>query len=138
MSAAHLAPLVFGCDNWYLGHMFARFRRILTITLALSLAAGLVTHGVRAMELGSDIVIAAATGMPDMPMSGKCDGCAGDEKTTMPAACSAFCNSVIALPSEVVEFNAVLIGTMWPSIETIGIGHSYPPEPHPPKPIVLS
>ena len=106
--------------------------------LALVLAVGLVAHGVGVVSAGSETTMTAAADMPDMPTPNKCDGCAGDEKAMMPAACAAFCNNLIALSSEVVVFDTALIGTLWPSAEIVATGHTFPPDPHPPKPIVLS
>jgi hypothetical protein len=55
-----------------------------------------------------------------------------------PAACSAFCGAVIAVPSVAPVFNAIPIGTLVPSAGAIVTGHSDPPDPYPPRPTILS
>ena len=83
----------------------------------------------------------AASDMPmsnDIPMSGKCDGCAGDEKGVASAACSAFCSAVIAAPSVAAVFDAVPIGTLGPSAAATVTSHADPPDPYPPRPAILS
>jgi hypothetical protein len=93
---------------------------------ALVLAAGLVAHGFGGMPTSSD-----------MPMPGKCNGCVGDEKGVAPAACSAFCGAVIELPLIPAGFDAVSIDTLGPAVEQIVTGHADPPDPYPPRPIIL-
>ena len=118
-----------------------KIRRLLVCTLALALAAGLVTHSVpsgksgpKAADMTTTVSMDAAA---DLPMHSKCDGCAGDEKGLMPTACAAFCGSVIALPLPVI-FHAGQIVTMWPPAGTDATGHTAPPDPYPPRPVVLS
>lgn len=106
------------------------------------LAVGLVAHGVG----GSDLIVksdmTAASYMPssgDMPMSGKCNGCAGDEKGIAPAAaCSAFCGAVITVPAVALVRYAVPAEALSPGVEPNAIGHADPPEPYPPRSTVLS
>jgi hypothetical protein len=71
-------------------------------------------------------------------MSGKCDGCAGDEKGVGPAACSAFCSAAIAMPSMAVIFDTAFIDTLGPAAEPIVTGRADPPDPYPPRPTILS
>jgi hypothetical protein len=118
-----------------------KIRQISALLTALVLAAGLVVHGFAGPEMGFKSAIATANDMPmssDMPMSGKCDGCAGDEKGVAPAACSAFCSAVIAAPSVAAVFDAVPIDTLGPSAGPIVTGHADPPDPYPPRPTILS
>ena len=118
-------------------------RRISALLSALVLAFGLVTHGFAGPEMVVKSALTAATDMSmpmsgDTPMSGKCDGCAGDEKGVAPAACSAFCGAVIALPSMAVVFDTVLVDTLGPSTGPIVTGHADPPDPYPPRPAIVS
>jgi hypothetical protein len=118
-----------------------KIRRISALLVALVLAVGLVTHGFAGPDMVVKSAVTAAVDMPmsaDMPMSGKCDGCAGDEKGVAPAACSAFCSAVIAVPSVAAVFDAVPIDTLVPSAGAVVTGHSDPPDPYPPRPIILS
>jgi hypothetical protein len=52
-------------------------RRLLVFLLSVTLATGL---SVCVVEAGSMDMTAAAMATTDMPMHGKCDGCAGNEK----------------------------------------------------------
>jgi hypothetical protein len=118
-----------------------RIRRISALLAALVLAAGLVAHGFAGPEMVIKSAIAAASDMPmsnDMPMPGKCNGCAGDENGVAPAACSAFCGAVIAVPSVVAIFNAVPIDILRPLAGQIEAGHADPPDPYPPRPTILN
>jgi len=121
---------------------FEKLRRASAIVAALILAAGLVMHGFTGLDTGSSTsATSIATQMPmptDMPMSGQCDGCAGQEKGMSPAACSAFCSAVLAVPSVAVVFNTISIETLGPSAGPIVTGHADPPDPYPPRPILLS
>lgn len=118
-----------------------RTRRISVLLLPLVVAAGLVAHGFVGPDLVVKSTITAAGDMPmssDMPMSGKCDGCAGDEKGMGSAACSAFCGAVIAVPSAVAIFYAVPIDILRPLAGSIETGHASPPDPYPPRPTIRS
>ena len=130
--------------NCYCGRMLCeKTRRISALLSALVLAFGLVTHGFAGPEMVVKSALTAATDMSmpmsgDTPMSGKCDGCAGDEKGVAPAACSAFCGAVIAAPSVTAVFDAVPIDTLGPSAGAIVTGRADPPDPYPPRPTILS
>ncbi len=128
--------------NRYCNRMLPeKARRISALLSALVLAVGLVTHGLAGPDLGFKSAIAASDDMSmssDMPMTGKCDGCAGDERGMAPAACSAFCGAVISVPSVIAVFDAVPIGTLGPSTGTIVTGHADPPDPYPPRTNILS
>jgi hypothetical protein len=128
--------------NCYRDRMLSeKTRRISALLSALVLAVGLVTHGFAGTDMVVKFSMTAAADMPkanDMPMSGKCDGCAGDEQGVAPAACSAFCGAVIAAPSVAAVFDAVPIGTLGPSAGAIVPGHADPPDPYPPRPTILS
>jgi hypothetical protein len=116
---------------------FMKLRRTSAIVAALILAAGLVVHGFAGLDIGSASATSIATEMPmptDMPMSGKCDGCAGQEKGMALMACSACCSALVAIPSVALIFNASSIETLGPSAEPIVTGHADPPDPYPPRP----
>jgi hypothetical protein len=136
------AALAMTCANCYCNQMLPeKTRRISALLAALVLAVGLVTHGFAGPDIVVQSAATAAIDMPmsgDMPMPGKCDGCAGDEKGVAPAACSAFCGAVIAAPSVMAIFDAVPIETLAPSAGAIFTGHTDPPDPYPPRPTILS
>ncbi len=119
-----------------------KMRRLFVMFLALALTAGLVAHSVPTPNLGGHsapmMMALAMDAAPDMPMPCKSDGCAGDEKGLMPAACAAFCNSVAASPVLPILFDAVPIATMWPPNGTALTGLTGPPDPYPPRPIRMS
>ncbi|SRR6266511_1384052 len=114
-------------------------RRLFVVVLSVALATGLVARSVRAlaMDIIAPAATAAATMDAGMPMSGKCDGCAGDEKA-MAAACSAVCSGAVAVLPVVVAFGAVSVETFGFSAVPAATGCPFPPDPYPPRPIVLS
>lgn len=107
-------------------------RRLAIALLSMTLVVGLAVHSVHAIDMSQH---AMATTGSDMPMSGKCSGCAGNEKATA-AACSAFCGSSLALTSVAVAFDLISIVIDGPSTALAAIGHAFPPDPYPPRPIL--
>ena len=115
-------------------------RRVFVIVLSVALATGVAVRSVQAlaMDVAAPAATAAATTTDtDMPMSGKCSGCAGDEKA-MAAGCSTLCSSTVAVLPLVVVFGPVSVETIGPSAAPAATGHAFPPDPYPPRPIVLS
>jgi len=139
---------------------FGKIRRLLSFVLALVLTAGLVGYGVGGPNGVVQSVAASANGkamsaemmaisneaaMPaDMaiskgtPMRGKCNGCAGDDKGIASGACSALCGTVIPSLAVVPVLYAVPVELLNPMSEARVVGHSYPPDPHPPRTTILS
>ena len=109
--------------------------------MALALGLGFLTHSVpggTSVAKAADMPASMSMDMAaDVPMTGYCNGCAGDEKGLMPTACYVFCGSVGSslLP---VLFEAVPPATLVPLKGVIGAGYISPPDPYPPRPIVLS
>jgi len=116
--------------------MFAKARRLLASMLIATLAAGLVAQGAGAA--GMDVKAAIIAAHDDMPMSGKCDGCAGNDKAMMPGACFTMCNNMVALPTISIAWAAVPAEDVSVAIVSSTKSHTGPPEPYPPRPIVLS
>jgi hypothetical protein len=114
-------------------------RRVFVIVLSIALATGAAVRSAQAiaMDATAPAETAAATTDTDIPMSGKCDGCAGDEKA-MAAACSAVCSGAVAVLPVVVAFGVVCVETVDFSAVRPATGYSFPPDPYPPRPIVLS
>jgi hypothetical protein len=108
--------------------------RLLALLLSVALATGLT---VRVVQAGGMEMTAAAMAA-DMPMHGKCDGCAGNEKSVAPSACSAYCGSIIGLPATAVAFASLPAEMVAPGVEPAATGHAVPPDPYPPRPIVLN
>jgi hypothetical protein len=52
--------------------------------------------------------------------------------------CSACRSALVAIPSVALVFNAISIETLGPSAGPIVTGHADPPDPYPPRPILLS
>ena len=113
--------------------------RLFVIVLSVALATGVAVRSVQAiaMDIAAPAATAAATTDTGMPMSGKCSGCAGDEKA-MAAGCSALCSSAVAVLPVVVAFGPISVETIGPSATPAATGHAFPPDPYPPRPIVLS
>ena len=116
---------------------FDKIRRLSTLLMAVVLAVGLITHGFGGPNIVAKSAMGAAHDMPMMPMSGKCDGCAGDEKGVMPTACDAFCGAVITMPLAVI-LDAVPAEILNPTAGPDAIGHTLPPDPYPPRTTILS
>lgn len=106
-------------------------RRLFVFLLSVAIATGLMARVVQASAMDNMTMVAMAT---DMPMHGKCDGCAGNEKAMTPAACAVYCSSVIALTPTGIAFDPVPVGIVTPSAEAAAIGHVFPPDPYPPRP----
>lgn len=113
-------------------------RRLVVIVLSAALATGLVVRSVQAlaMDIAMPAATAAATTDTGMPMSGTCNGCAGDDNA-MAAGCSALCSGVVAVLPVVVAFGPVCVETIGPSAAPAAVGHAFPPDPYPPRPTVL-
>jgi hypothetical protein len=105
--------------------------------MALILAMGLVAHGAGMPDMALTSAEAVAS---DVPMSGtgKCNGCAGDEKGLVTAACAAFCNTVLPSASPFASVDVISAGRLGPTSEPIGAGRTTPPDPYPPRPADLS
>ena len=114
--------------------MLEKVRRLSVVLLAVVLAAGLATQGVRAATIGVKMAAAAAT---DMPMPSKHDGCC-DDQTLTGAACAAFCGSIVALPLMQIVFLAIPAEIPRDFAGPDPTGHTVPPDPYPPRPAVLS
>jgi hypothetical protein len=109
-------------------------RQLLVLVLSVALATGLVVRTVQAAQM--DVV--ATTTSADMPMQGKCNGCAGSEKAMPVAACAAsFCSMAILMPMAAV-FPSAPAGVLEPATELTSTGHAFAPDPYPPRPSVLS
>jgi len=115
--------------------MSKKTRRIVAIFLALTLAVGLTAHGARVAAMDVEMAT-AATG--DMPMSGKCDEC-GDSKNSMSlVTCAAYCGGMVTLPSLIMTAIDSLPAIMpYPESSSIRLGLLRPPDPYPPKSVVL-
>lgn len=117
-----------------------KIRRILAPILALALTLG-ATNGLGALNMSLAPATAVANEMPmpsGMPMSGKCDGCARHEKGMVPPACSALCNAALPFAPPIAFVELVCAGAVGPTSDAVVTGRSPPPDPYPPRPIVLS
>ena len=111
-------------------------QRALVVVLAVAVATAAVAHSVPA---GDAHVAMSSDGMAtDMPMHGKCSGCAGDEKGLASTSCSVYCGVVVALPAIAVAADAVATDVLAPSNQAILASLSIAPEPYPPRPTILS
>jgi len=111
----------------------AFIHQALAVLLSVVLAAGLATRVVQANAMGMTVSSAM-----DMPMHGKCDGCAGSEKAMAPMACGIYCAGMVALASPSVTFDPVFAGFVATSAEPSMAGHAFPPDPYPPRPTSMN
>lgn len=115
--------------------MCERVRRITVLLLTLALTAGLMSHGIRAADMGVKMAVAAAS---DMPISGKCDGCSDGRDGMQAGTCSPYCGTVSALPSAPAVYDVLPIDTQQYAAVPAATGLGVPPDPYPPRPSVLS
>lgn len=128
------APLVLNLANCYFCPMVRnRIRRLCAVVLALTLAVGVSTHGVHASDMGVKMAAAAAS---DMPMPGKCD-CGGNDKMSV-TSCSSQCAGIPAILTPSLALDIVLVGGYADVAAPSATGHTRPPDPYPPRPVVLS
>lgn len=74
----------------------------------------------------------------DMTMPGKCDGCVSDHDGMSAGTCAAYCSGMTALPAVVVAAIEALLPVTpkhVPGPKMAGIWP--PPDPYPPKSVVL-
>jgi hypothetical protein len=115
--------------------MSEKTRRIVAVLLALSLVIGPTAYGFGVSAMTVEMVTGATN---DMPMSGKCDGCASDRDGMSAGACAAYCGSMVALPAVVVAtIEALPLVLPKPMLRLKMAGIWPPPDPYPPRPAVL-
>lgn len=124
-------------------------RRLVHLVLALTLVIGLAAQSVRAADMSAkanDPVHAMATHMTmaaaSMPICNKCDackrgGCKGDVCKSS-GTCSAYCGNVPALPVIGAVIPMPLSETVVHATFPSGIGWTAPPDPYPPRTVILS
>ena len=129
-------PLAHGASKCYFCCMRCEFaRRLLVLLLSVAVVTGLAT---RVGQAGSMDMTAAAMTTTDMPVHGKCDGCAGSEKAVAASACFTHCSSIAAVPAIMAAFDPPPVSVAAPAVEPAATGHAAAPDPYPPRPIVLS
>lgn len=109
-------------------------RRILVLTVVVALAAAFQMRSVQGFGAEPQAVAMNV----DMPMHGKCDGCAGNEKAVAPSVCFLNCTTVAALPFLVVAYQPVFAGAVEPNNGPAATGLNRPPDPYPPRPTRMS
>jgi hypothetical protein len=124
-------------NSYSAGMAFEKIFRVSALLAALVLAVGFTMHGLGASDMIVKSAMTAASDMP-MPIAGKCSGCAGDDKGEAPTICSACCSAVLALPLVAVVLDAVRSERVNPMPGPDIAGHANPPDPYPPRPIILS
>ena len=125
-------------------------RRLAHFMLAVTLAFGLATQGVRASGLAAKAskqpeamsMQMAMVATPAAPMCNKCDrckngGCKGDGCMSS-GACAASCCSLPALPAVSALLPIPLCEVPTRTSKASGTGWADPPDPHPPRTIILS
>lgn len=110
--------------------MSEKVRRFLGLFFALAFVVAGVAQGAHASDMA---VKMSAASTSDMPMSGGCSGCNGDDDG-MAMACFAVCGSIVAaiLPSAPTVAPEVLKSLATPLIASV-VDHHGPPDPYPPR-----
>lgn len=111
---------------------WASLRRLCALVLALTLAVGLATHGVKAAQMSAQTAAAAMSA----PMPDGCDACDQDGDT-MPA-CAALCAAMIAVLPLPPDLVSAARAPAHPVLVLRTTGLRGPPDPFPPKPSILS
>lgn len=113
----------------------AKLRHLINLLLVVALTAGLVVQGVQATNMGAKMTMAAGT----MPIPDGCDGCSGDDNSCASVGgCSMACANILALP---VIFAAVALlraRSAEPAAVLPRAGRNVLPDPHPPRPAILT
>lgn len=128
-----------------------RLRCVVHFALALTLAVGLAAQGTRAagMMIKADHrahAMAAHMGMAaadNMPMCSKCDACKngsckGDDGCTSSGACAAYCGNLAALPVLDTGIRITVSESAADGPLPFRLGWDPPPDPYPPRSIILS
>ena len=113
--------------------------RALAVLLSVVLTTGVTIRVVQANAMGMKTMSVMKTmSAMDMPMHGRCDGCAGSEKATASMACGAYCSGVVALESPSVSLDLVPAGFITAAVEATATGYGSPPDPYPPRSTCMS
>lgn len=107
-------------------------RRLSAFLLTLALVAGFAAHGVQAAHMGA--AMAAAAMAPTMPYC--CDGCKGDGEA--PLSCSAICAGYLATLPAPVFVETIEKKLQHDIVAVAGVGLHGPPDPFPPRTLVLT
>lgn len=109
-----------------------RFARMITVLVALAIAAGSVTNAAQASSMAIDMATAAHS---DGAMMG-CDACPGGDDTGM--ACASGCMTLLAALIPAAPSIAVPPAQALASAGAQHLaGYSRPPDPYPPRTTVL-
>jgi hypothetical protein len=132
-AAAPLAPKSIAC--YFTAMTLAKLRRLINLLLVVALAAGFVTQGVQAADMRAKMTMTAGA----MPTPHGCDGCSGDDNPCASlGGCSMTCGNILALPVANAAVDLLHAGSREPAAVLPLAGWSAPPDPHPPRPAILS
>ncbi|MGH6777723.1 MAG: hypothetical protein ACRECL_06910 [Bradyrhizobium sp.] len=104
--------------------------RIARLLLALTIMLGLIPHDLHAAGAHAGMVTATSV---DVPMSGKCHGCADHDRAMAPAACPACYSNFVVLPVTGMLFEPLSADHMEYSVCPTLTGYTTPPDPYPPR-----
>ena len=68
----------------------------------------------------------------------KCDRCIGKACDAYAATCGAYCGPASALAPLVIVLASITLPAAWSSASKAARDHGSPPEPHPPRAIIIS
>lgn len=115
--------------------MLEKVRRQIALFLALTMVVAGAAQAVQASDMA--VKMSVGTSTSDMPMTGGCSRCSGDDDG-MPMACFAICGSTMTaiLPSAPFVASVALVSPTVPFVTTVAGRHG-PPDPYPPRPTSL-
>src|SRR5260370_24058783 len=67
----------------------------------------------------------------------KCDRCVGTTCDAYAVTCGAYCGTASALAPLVVVLASITLPAAWPSVFEAARDHGSPPDPHPPRTIII-
>lgn len=116
-----------------------RCRRLFALLSAMLFTLSIVGHGFMLGGMGAKIMTAASAEMAAQDGAMDCDKSAGcDDMTGMNLACVAHCASLVAVLSDPTPLPVIAAVREVLSLAlTVPAGRNSPPDPYPPKPVVL-
>ena len=122
--------------NCYLSFMMsAVFSRLSAVVLILALAIGPAGSG---MLMSSMTGKMATISLSDTQPMGPCKDCGGSKNGVPVGACSMHCTGMAAVSPELTSVGDVPAGKQEYRTRPVLAGRYFPPDPYPPRSIVLS
>ena len=113
----------------------SRFGRFSAILLVLSLVLGPAASSMRAASMTAKKTPVA---LSETHAPSNCNDCAGNKNGVLVNACSVYCAGMVAVSPDVATIDNVAVETGRYYTPRLLAGRYVSPDPHPPRPFVLS